>query len=204
MCLPGLTRKCQESIPAIVVHEIKTYPDAKPVRQRLRQIHPRKAAAIKAEVEKLLKAGFIYPIPLTDWVSNIVPVNKKQGTIRICIDYRDINRACPKDNYPTPYIDQIIDDCAGSEMFSFMDGFSGYNQINILPADQPKTAFICPWGTFAYCKLPFGLKMPEPLFNGRCLTHFMTSSTLCNRTSMICLLILYIELITLSTYEQSL
>jgi hypothetical protein len=158
MCLPGLTRKCQELIPAIVVHEIKTYPDAKPVRQRLRQIHPRKAAAIKAEVEKLLKAGFIYPIPLTDWVSNIVPVNKKQGTIRICIDYRDINRACPKDNYPTPYIDQIIDDCAGSEMFSFMDGFSGYNQINILPADQPKTAFICPWGTFAYCKLPFGLK----------------------------------------------
>jgi len=144
--------------PTIVVHEIKTYPDAKLVRQLLRQIHPRKATAIKAEVVKLLKAGFIYPIPLTDWVSNIVPINKKQGTIRICIDYRDINRACPKDNYPTPYIDQIIDDCAGSELFSFMDGFSSYNQINILPADQPKTAFICPWGTFAYCKLPFGLK----------------------------------------------
>ena len=63
--------------PAIVVHKIKTYPDAKPVRQRLCQIHPRKAATIKAEVEKLLKAGFIYPIPLTDWVSNIVHVNKK-------------------------------------------------------------------------------------------------------------------------------
>jgi len=144
--------------PAIVVHEIKTYPDAKPIRQRLRQIHPRKAAEIKAEVEKLLKVGFIYPIPLTDWVSNIVPVNKKQGTIRICVDYRDINRACPKDNYPTPYMDQIIDDCASSEIFSFMDGFFGYNQINILPADQPKMAFICPWGTFAYYKLPFGLK----------------------------------------------
>ena len=112
----------------------------------MHQIHPRKAAAIKAEVEKLLKAGFIYPIPLMDWVSNIVPVNKKQGMIRICIDYRDINRACPKDNYPTPYIDQIIDDCANIQMFSFMDGFSGYNQINILPADQPKTAFIFPWG----------------------------------------------------------
>eukprot|EP00253_Pinus_taeda_P024659 PITA_24659 len=144
--------------PSIVVHEIKTYPDAKPVWQRLRQIHTRKAAAIKAEVEKLLKAGFIYPIPLTDWVSNIVPINKKQGTIQICIYYRDINRAYPKDNYPTPYTDQIIDDCAGSEMFSFMDGFSGYNQINILPTDQPKMAFICPWGTFANCKLPFGLK----------------------------------------------
>ena len=77
--------------PSIFVHEIKTYPDAKPVRQRLRQIHLRKAAAIKAVVEKLLRAGFIYPIPLTDWVSNIVLVTKKQGTIRVCIDYRDIN-----------------------------------------------------------------------------------------------------------------
>eukprot|EP00253_Pinus_taeda_P013202 PITA_13202 len=150
--------------PSIVVHEIKTYPDAKPVWQQLRQIHPRKATTIKTEVEKLLKAGFIYPIPLTDWVLNIVPVNKKQGTIRICIDYRDINHACPKDNYPTPYIDQIIDDCASSEIFSFMDGFSGYNQINIIPADQPKMAFICPWGTFSYCKLPFGLKNAEATF----------------------------------------
>lgn len=143
--------------PTIVVHEIKTYSDSKPVWQRLRQIHPQKAPAIKVEVEKLLKVGFIYPIPLIDWVSNIVTVNKKQGTIRICIDYRDINRSYPKDNYSTPYIDQIIDDCVGSEIFSFMDGFSGYNQINILLVDQPKTTFICPWGTFAYCKLPFGL-----------------------------------------------
>ena len=144
--------------PSIVVHEIPTYPGAKPVRQRLRPVHPRKAAAIKAEVEKLLKAGFIYPIPLTDWVSNIVPVNKKQGTIRVCVDYRDINRACPKDNFPTPFIDQLIDECAGIEIYSFMDGFSGYNQINIAPTDQHKTACICPWGTFAYKKLPFGLK----------------------------------------------
>ena len=93
-----------------------------------------------------------------DWVSNIVPVTKKQGKIRVCVNYRDINKACPKDNYPTPYIDQIIDNCARNEMYSFMDGFFGYNQINILLANQPKTAFICPWGTFSYCKLPFGLK----------------------------------------------
>ena len=85
--------------PSIFVHEIKTYPDSKPVRQRLRQMNPRKDVAIKAEVEKLLRAGFIYPIPLTDWVSNIVPVTKKQGTIRVCINYRDINRACPKDKF---------------------------------------------------------------------------------------------------------
>ena len=76
----------------------------------------------------------------------------------MCVDYRDLNKACPKENYPTPFIDQIIDDCAGCEIFSFMDVFSGYNQIDILPQDQHKMAFICPWGTFAYRKLPFGLK----------------------------------------------
>ena len=121
--------------PQIVVHKIKTYAGAKPVRQKLRQIHPKKAAAIKAEVEKFLKASFIYLIPLTKWVSNIMPITKKQGTIRVCVDYRDLNKACPKDNYSTPFIDHIIDDCAGCEIFSFMDGFSGYNQIDILPRD---------------------------------------------------------------------
>jgi hypothetical protein len=144
--------------PEIVIHEIKTYPNTKPVRQCLRRVHPRKAVAIKLEVEKLLKASFIYPMALTDWVSNLVPIDKKQGTIRVCIDYRDINKACPKDNFPTSFVDQIVDDCAGSEIFSLMDGFFGYNQINIVPKDQHKTAFICPWGTFAYQKLPFGLK----------------------------------------------
>jgi hypothetical protein len=97
-------------------------------------------------------------VDLTDWVSNLVLVIKKQGTICICVDYSDINKACPKDNYPTPFVDQIVDDCGRSEIFSLMDGFSSYNQINILLADQHKTAFIFPWGTFAYRKLPFGLK----------------------------------------------
>ena len=75
-------------------------------------------------------------------------MTKKQGMIRVCIDYRDINRVCPKDNYPTPYINQRIDDCVGSEIFSFMDGFSGYNQINILPADQPKKLLFVRGGRF--------------------------------------------------------
>jgi hypothetical protein len=95
---------------------------------------------------------------LTDWMSNLVLITKKQGTIHVCIDYTDINKSCPKDNYPTPFIDQIIDNCAGSEIFSLMDGFSGYNQINILPMDQHKTTFIYPWGTLVYQKLPFCLK----------------------------------------------
>jgi hypothetical protein len=144
--------------PEIVIHEIKTYPNVKPVRQRLRPIYPRKAAAINLEVEKLLKADFIYSVALIDWVSNLVPIDKKQGTIRVCVDYRDINKDCPKDNFTTPFVDQIVDDCAGSEIFSLMDGFFGYNQINIVLEDQHKIAFICPWGTFSYLKLPFGLK----------------------------------------------
>ena len=91
--------------PSILVHEIKTYPTAKLIRKKLRQVHPRKVAVIKAEIEKLLKAGFIYPVPLTVWVSNVVPVNKKQGTIRVCIDFRDLNKACPEDNFPTSHTD---------------------------------------------------------------------------------------------------
>jgi hypothetical protein len=144
--------------PDIVVHEIKTHLGTRPVQQRLHMVHPRKETAIKLEVEKLLKDSFIYPVALIDWISNLVLGNKKQGMIRVYVDYRDINQVCPKDNFPTPFIDQIIDDCARSEIFSLMDGFSSYNQINIFPTDQHKTAFICPWGTFDYGKLPFGLK----------------------------------------------
>ena len=139
-------------------HEIKSYPNANPVRRRLRAVNPRKAPAIKAEIEKLLKSDFIYPIPLTEWVSNPILVDKNQGAIRICTDFHDLNRAYPKDNFPTPFIDHIFDECAGSEVSSFMDDFFGYNHIQIKPEDQHKTAFICPWGTFAYRKMPFGLK----------------------------------------------
>jgi hypothetical protein len=117
----------------IVIHQIKTYLEAKPVLQCLRLVHPCKVAAIKLEVDKLLKAEFIYPVALTDWVSNLVPIEKKQGTIHVCVDYKDINKACPKYNFSTPFLYQIVDDCVGSKIFSLMDGFSGYNQINIVP-----------------------------------------------------------------------
>jgi hypothetical protein len=144
--------------PRIVEHEITTYPDAKLVQKNLHSVNPQKEEAIKAEVEKLFKAGFIYPVQLTQWVSNPIPVKKKQGTIRVCMEFHDLNKACPKDNFPTPFIDQIVDECIGYEVFYFMDGFSGYNQIQINPKDQHKTTFICPWGKFSYRKMPFGIK----------------------------------------------
>ena len=143
---------------SIVDHEIKIYENSKHFYQRLQPFHLRKTTTIKTEVEKLLRVGFVYPVPLIEWVSNIVLVVKKQGTIRVCVYYRDLNIVCPKDNYPTPFIDQIIDDCASCESFSFLNIFSGYNQIAIKPVDQQKTTFIFPWGICAYQKLPFGLK----------------------------------------------
>ena len=130
--------------PWIVEHEIKTYPDDKTVQQRLRAVNPRKAPTIKEEVEELLSVGFIYLVPLTEWVSNPIPMINKQGTIRMCMDFRDLNKSYPKDNFLTLFIDQILDDCARSKVFYFMDGFSGYNQIQIKPEDQHKMTFICP------------------------------------------------------------
>jgi hypothetical protein len=144
--------------PRIIEHEIMTYPNAKLVQQKIHPVNPQKAEAIKAEVHKLLKVGFIYPVHLTQWVSNLVWVKKKQGTIHVCMDFHDLNKVCPKDNFPTPFIDQIVDEYASCEVFSFMNGFSRYNQIQIKLEDQHKTTFIFPWGTFSYRKMPFGLK----------------------------------------------
>jgi hypothetical protein len=144
--------------PRIFEHDIRTYLYAKHVQQHLRVVNPWKTPTIEADVEKLLNVGFIYLVPLTEWVSNPIPVNRKQGTIRVCMDFRDLNKDCPKDNFPTPFIDQILNKCVGSEVFYFMEKNLGYNQIQIKPKDQHKTTFICPWGTFVYWKIPFGLK----------------------------------------------
>jgi hypothetical protein len=161
--MPGLD-------PSILEHRIDTWPDITPVRKKQRLLHPSKAAAIKVEIDKLRTVGFIYPIAYTSWVSNPVPVNKKQGTICVFTDFRNLSHACPKDNFPTPFIDQIIDNCAGHEALSFMDGFFGYNQIQIHPADQYITAFTAPWGTFAYRVMPFGLKNAGATFQ-RAMTY---------------------------------
>jgi hypothetical protein len=118
--------------PSIVEHHIDTWPDITPVRRKQRPLHPSKETTIKAKIDKLRASRFIYPIAYTSWVSNPILVNKKQGIIHVCMDFRDLNQACPKDNFPTPFIDQIINDCAGHKalwMVSFMDGFFGYNQI---------------------------------------------------------------------------
>lgn len=91
-------------------------------------------------------------------ISNIVPISKVDKSIRVCIDFRDLNNACSKDNFLFPNIDMIVDMTVGYEMYSLMDGFSSYNQIKIALEDQEKIAFTCAWGTFCYNIMPFGLK----------------------------------------------
>jgi hypothetical protein len=125
--------------------------------QSQRRMNPNLREILKEELQKLLNTGFIYPISDNEWVSLLVIVPKKNGKWRVCVDYRALNKATQKDRFPLPFIDHVLDSLSGKNFFSFLDGFSGYNQIKIAPQDQDKTTFTSPWGTFSYRVLPFGL-----------------------------------------------
>ena len=111
------------------------------MRQALRWMKSEIILKIKEEIEKQLKASFLIVIAYSNWVANIIPMPKKDGKVRMCIDYRDLNWASPKDNFPLPYIDTLVDNTATNRFFSFMDGFSGYNQIKMAEEDKAMTAF---------------------------------------------------------------
>ena len=110
------------------------------------------------EVARLLAAKFIREVYHSKWLANVVMVPKKDKSLRMCIDFKHINRACPKDHFPLPRIDQIVDSTAGCERLSFLDAYSGYHQIRLFGPDEIKTAFITPFGCFCYITMPFGLK----------------------------------------------
>jgi hypothetical protein len=144
--------------PGLVANSLNVEPGTRPVVQPMRTFHTEVEAQITQEVKKLLAAGFIKPIQHPRWLSNIVPVKKKNGQIRCCVDFRNLNKACPKDEFPLPNMDLLIDSAAGHAMFSFMDGFSGYNQIRMSTKDAEKNAFRTPIGNFYYTVMAFGLK----------------------------------------------
>ena len=144
--------------PDIVQHRISTLLEVKSVKQKLRRMKPEWMVKIKEEVIKQLKAGFIKVVSQTDWVANVVPVPKKDGKVRMCVDFRDLNRACSKDDFPLPHIDVLVDNTAGSALMSFMDSFSGYNQILMALKDMTKITFVTEWGIYCYTVIPFGLK----------------------------------------------
>ncbi|XP_025618967.1 uncharacterized protein [Arachis hypogaea] len=139
--MPGIS-------PDIICHTLATNKTSRPIAQKKRNLGIEKSRAALEETEKLLKANFIKEIRFTTWLSNIVMVRKNS----------DLNKACPKDAYPLPCIDKLVDNASSFNSLSFMDAYSGYNQILMHPEDQSKTAFITEHGNFCYRVMPFGLK----------------------------------------------
>ena len=144
--------------PFIVSHRLNVLPIAKPVWQRVRRFHPDRQKVIKDEVDKLLEVGFIREVEYPNWLANVVVVPKKEGKWWVCVNYTNLNNAYPKDSFPLPRIDQIVDSTAGQGMLSFLDAFFGYHQIPMALADEEKIAFITPHGLYCYKVMPFGLK----------------------------------------------
>ncbi|XP_061358283.1 uncharacterized protein LOC133302508 [Gastrolobium bilobum] len=144
--------------PNICCHRLSVDPKAKPVSQKKRKFSFDRQKVIDEEIKRLHDAGFIREIKYTTWLSNPVLVKKPNGAWRMCVDYTDLNKVCPKDAYPFPSIDQLVDNASGFQMLSFMDAYSGYNQIPLLEEDQDKTAFITQNANYCYTIMPFGLK----------------------------------------------
>ena len=112
---------------------------------------------MEREVKKLLDAQIIIHLRYSEWVAKLVPVRKKNGEIRLCADFYNLNISYKKDNYPFPKMEHILQSMTGASRISMIDGFSGYNQISVMPEDREKTAFTTPWGTFMYAKMLFEL-----------------------------------------------
>ena len=142
---------------SIAKHHLPILPHARLVKHKLRRLHPRWSLQVKEEIQKQLSVGFLPVVKYPKWLANVVHVPKKDGKVRVCVDFRDLNKANPKDDFPFPHIDMLVDNTARHSMLSFMDGFSGYNQIMMALDDMEKTSFIIEWGTYCYRVMPFGL-----------------------------------------------
>ena len=125
-----------------ILHQLNVDSTVKPMKYKKRKFVPKRNTAIAEEVEKLLKAQFIKEVYYPKWLTNVVLVKKSNGKWRMCINFTDLNKACPKDSFPLPCIDVLVDSMAGYGLLSFMDAFSGYNQIYMYPEDREKTSFI--------------------------------------------------------------
>ncbi|KAL0445657.1 UNVERIFIED_CONTAM: hypothetical protein Slati_1693600 [Sesamum latifolium] len=144
--------------PGVITHNLNLAPTIRPVKQKERYFRPEKDKIIQGEVNKLLTAGHIREIQFPEWFSNVVLVPKPGEKWRMCLDFRDLNKACPKYYYPLPRIDQLVDSTSRCELLSMMDASQGYHQIMLAPEDHKRVSFITSDGTFCYVAMSFGLK----------------------------------------------
>ncbi|CAM8902639.1 unnamed protein product [Rhodiola kirilowii] len=144
--------------PKIALHRLAIKRGVGLKKQSQRQFRPELVPEIEKEVNKLIDTDFIRKVKYPTWIANIVPVRKKNGQLRVCVDFRDLNEACLKDDFPLPVTELMIDATTGHEALSFMDCTAGYNQIHMAPEGQNATAFRTPKGIFCYKVIPFGVK----------------------------------------------
>ena len=144
--------------PDFLCHHLTMDPKVHPVRQRRRMFNDERRLVVQEETKKLLSVGHIREIQYPEWLANVVLVKKANGKWRMCADFTDLNKACSKDSYPLPSIDALVDSASVCKMLSFLDAFSGYNQIKMHPRDECKTAFMTETCCYCYKVMPFGLK----------------------------------------------
>jgi len=142
----------------VISHKLSVCQGAKSVAQKRRKLGEERRKAAIEETEKLMQVGSIQEAQYTTWLANVVLVKKPNGKWRMCTDYTDLNKACPKDSYPLPSIDRLVDGASGKEMMSFLDAYSGYNQRQMYEPDIPKTAFTTDTANYCYKVMPFGLQ----------------------------------------------
>jgi hypothetical protein len=142
----------------VAEHSLDILPHSRAVQQQLRRFDEERHQVIGVELRKLLKAGFIKEVFHPTWLANPVLVKKKNGKWRMCVDYTDLNKACPKVPFLLPRIDQIVDSTTRCELLCFLDAYLGYHQIKMKESDQLTTSFITQFGMFCYVTMPFGLQ----------------------------------------------
>jgi hypothetical protein len=159
----------------VIEHSLDVDPAIRPRRQKLRKVSDDKAEGARNEVKRLLSAGVIREVTYSEWLANTVMVKKANGKWRMCIHFTYLNKTCPKDEFPLPRIDSLVDAAATSELMSLLDCYLGYNQIWMKKEDEPKTSFITPSGTYCYLRMPEGLKNAGGSFSR------MTAKVLCSQ-----------------------
>jgi hypothetical protein len=142
----------------IIEYTLETDEKIMPKKQKLRKMSEEKVKAVEAEVQRLQDAKVIREVKYPVWLADTIPVKKKNGKWRMCVDFTNLKKACKKDDFPLERVDKIIDYAANSEMLSLLDMFSGYYQIRVRREDEEKTSFITPYGTFCFVRMPEGLK----------------------------------------------